>query len=123
MSLITWTIWNVRAIPSLQILWALRGRDVLSAEEDLPRVGPVEPRDAVEEGALPRAVGPDDAQDLALVHGEGDVLGRGQPAEPLRDPLDLEKGGRGHFALLPIEVSNPQTPCGWYAEISMMSAP
>src|SRR4029077_18644786 len=56
------------------------------------RVGLVEARDQVEERRLAGAVGPDQADDLALAHVERDVVDRDDPAEPSRHVLDREQG-------------------------------
>ena len=50
----------------------------------------VESGDATEERALACAVGPDDADDLSLVHLERDVLIGLQPAEIFADALYIQ---------------------------------
>src|SRR5206468_3597348 len=61
-------------------------------EEDLAPLRPLDPRYAVEKGGLAAPVGPDDAEDLAAVHAEGNVVERAQAAELLDDPFHLEEG-------------------------------
>src|SRR4029453_16041528 len=49
-------------------------------------------RDAVETGGLARAVRPDEPEDLALLHLEGDRVERGEAAELLGESGDREHG-------------------------------
>src|SRR5262249_14182814 len=62
--------------------------------------------DAVDQGRLARAVGPDQPQPLALVDLERDALQRHEAAEALADAVDLQE--RGHRFLW----NRPTTPCG-----------
>src|SRR4029077_8745771 len=76
-------------------------------------VGPdVEPRDPsftlrwrkqagqhLDRGGLPRAVGPQEAEDLALRHGERDVVHSHEVAETTRQAPDVD--GEGHAAAFP----------------------
>src|SRR5262249_60014210 len=70
-------------------LVAGRARDVAPLEEDPARRRLVEPGDAVHERRLAGAVRPDDADDLATLHGEVDLAAGDQPAEAPRDAPDL----------------------------------
>src|SRR5690606_22964097 len=60
--------------------------------------------DAVEQRRLARAVGADEAEDLALVHVEGDAAHGLDAAEALGDVADRENG-RGHFSFGPCSTS------------------
>src|SRR5437667_11154151 len=51
----------------------------------------VEARDQVEAGRLPRAVGPDEADDLALLDLERQIVHGPEPTEVLRQAFGLEK--------------------------------
>ena len=62
-----------------------------AVEEDAALVDLVEAGDAVEEGRLAGAVGPDDADDGALVQGEVQGVDGQQAAEALGGAADLEE--------------------------------
>ena len=66
--------------------------DDLAAEADLARAGRDGPGDQAEAGGLAGAVRADECRDRMLAHGEGDVVHRGQPAEPPRDAAQLQQG-------------------------------
>ena len=83
-----------------------------SLVEDPSGVRAVEARDAVEQRALPGAVGPDDADDLPLAHRERDVVVGEQPAEPLGDALDVQERRGAHFSFHPSLWRSPHTPLG-----------
>src|SRR5439155_26819901 len=55
--------------------------NVLTVEQNAPRGGTQDAGEAIEEGALPGAVRPDDRPDLAARDFEVDVVERGQAAE------------------------------------------
>ena len=55
-----------------------------------PAVGASAPETQLNSVVLPDPFGPDQPEDLALLHLEGDLLQRGEPAEPLGDPGDGE---------------------------------
>jgi hypothetical protein len=63
--------------------------DVLAAEPDAPGVGAERARDQVEERGLARAVRAHDAQELARLEAQADVVDREDAAEALRQPQDL----------------------------------
>src|SRR5690349_1526805 len=63
--------------------------------------------DAVHQGRLARAVGADQAESLARLDLEIDVLQRGEAAEALAQPFDVQQ--RGHGCLL---LNRPMMPCG-----------
>ncbi len=67
-----------------------------AVDEDLAFLRLLHARDAVEQRRLAAAVGADDAEDLASVHVERDVVDSPQAAELLHDALHLED----RFALL-----------------------
>jgi hypothetical protein len=64
----------------------------LAGEGDVAGVGPVQARDDVEGGRLPRAVRPDQADDLARFGSEGNAVECDDAAETLGDVVDLEQG-------------------------------
>ena len=68
---------------------------VLAAERDPAGVGAQIAVDAVEQGGLAGAVGPDEADDLPLVHPQGRPVEGGDPGEALGDGLGLEQGAHG----------------------------
>src|SRR5690606_11326813 len=77
------------------------GRKETALVADLALGGDVEPRQAVEEGGLPRAVGPDESDDLPAVDGAVDLASGGKTAEAhghaagVEDRLALDgTGGR-----------------------------
>ena len=59
------TIWKVRVSPSAADRVGGLAGDVAALEDDAPLVGPVVAGDQVEERGLARAVGPDDAEQIA----------------------------------------------------------
>src|SRR5438552_7642796 len=70
--------------------------ELLRAEADRAGARRERARHAVEEGGLARAVRADEAEDLALLHFEGDGVQRGEAAEALREAGDgqhLQMGG------------------------------
>jgi hypothetical protein len=69
-------------------------RDVALAEPNLPVVGLQEPRDAVDERRLARAVRPDQARETGGRELEGDVLHGDHRPEAPRDGLDGERRRR-----------------------------
>ena len=69
--------------------------DVLAVEHDAGAgLGLVDAGNQVEERALARAVRPDDAAHLALLHGQIDLRDGGEAAEPLGQVLDLKQHRR-----------------------------
>ena len=66
--------------------------DVDAGQLDPPGVGTEEPGDDVEERGLAGAVGPDDADDLAVLGVERHVVEGGVAAEAEREPAHLELG-------------------------------
>ena len=72
-------------------------RSILPA--DVAPVRPEEPADAVEQGGLARAVGPDDAQDVAILDSEADALQRLHAAEPF---AQVVHGEQAHAAAPPL---------------------
>ena len=75
----------------------LEGRqagDVLASEDDPSLVQRIDTVDHVEEGGFACAVRSDDAEDLALLHLEGDLVQGQQAAKRLTDVLHLENHGK-----------------------------
>ena len=70
----------------------LLARDVLPVEHDAGAgLGLVDARNQIEQRALARAVRPDDAAHLALLHREVDLGDGGESAEPLGQVLHLKQ--------------------------------
>src|SRR4029453_3722851 len=65
--------------------------DALPPQPDLARVGVIQAREQVYRRRLARAVGADEAADLAGAQGEWKVVHRHQPAEPLRETARLDE--------------------------------
>src|SRR5207245_10786892 len=76
----------------------LRSRDVPPLEDDVAVRRREYAGDRVEQRGLPGAVRPDEREDLAALHIEGDVVDRDEAAEPLGDVVDAQdvvrRGGR-----------------------------
>ena len=68
------TSWKLRAMPELDLVVDGGARDVGPLEHDAAGVGRDEPADQVDQGGLPRAVGADEGQHLALGHREVHVV-------------------------------------------------
>ncbi len=66
-------------------------RDVLFVEQDTAGGRGQESADQIEEGRLPRAIGPDDRPQLAVLHGHRHAAHGDQTAEVTRDVIDLEQ--------------------------------
>ena len=66
--------------------------DVLAVEDDAPSRRAEHSGEAVEEGRLAGAVGPDDGPDLATGHGHAHVVESAQPAELHAEALGAENG-------------------------------
>src|ERR1041385_5684634 len=67
--------------------------EVVPVEGDLAGVGPHEPGDQVERRGLSRPVGAEEADDLALLHLQRDVVHHGAPLEGLPEAGGLEDAG------------------------------
>src|SRR5579859_87232 len=79
--------------------------DVLALEADGAFVGMKEAADQVEDSGLARAVGTDDKQDFAGIHGERNALDRAQAAEALGHVIEFQDGS--HCA------APPSAGCGF----------
>src|SRR5918992_3243989 len=66
------------------------GEDLLAVEPDRAHGGGEDPRDQVEQGGLAGSVRPDEAEDLAFLDDDLDLLERGEAAESLGDVSDLQ---------------------------------
>ncbi len=66
--------------------------DILPPKEDRTGIHLYKTRDAIDERGLPRAVGADNPEDLALGHGKTDVHQCLDPAKGLFDVFDLKNG-------------------------------
>src|SRR4030095_5822529 len=66
-------------------------RDVLAGEADVAAVRAQGAGDQVEQGGLAGAVRPHDAEQLAGLEGEADVVDREDAATALRPPLDAQE--------------------------------
>ena len=85
------SFWNVRATPQAGDAVGAQAGDVVAVEEDAAGVERLEAGDQVEQRGLAGAVRADDAEDLALVHVEGDVGVGGKAAVALGHALDVEQ--------------------------------
>jgi hypothetical protein len=65
--------------------------NVLAVEQDAARRGPQDAGQAVEEGAFPCTVRPDDGADFIVSDVEVDIVERGEAAEADCQPLRAEK--------------------------------
>src|SRR5262249_59005983 len=70
----------------------------MAREDDLARVRRVEAAQAVEQRRLAGAVRPDEPNDLALVHGEGDLVEGDDASESYGYVLDIQDWSRTHRA-------------------------
>ena len=70
-------------------VWRL-ARDLAAVEDDAPGVRRREARETVKARRLAGAVGTEEAEDLALLGGEGDGVERGEAGEALGEPHHLE---------------------------------
>ena len=92
------TTWNVRPTPRRQSALGRSPVTTSPRNRTSPAVGDEEAVQHVEERGLAGAVGPDDAEDLALAHLEADVRQGLQTDERLRDAAHVEQrrpGARG----------------------------
>lgn len=108
-------------------------RDLPALEADRARVHGVVADDGVEEGGLARAVGADEADDLARLDSKRDVAVGDHPAEGLGGALDLEQ--RGHSPASPLASTwwpkrtgkrwraQPRMPRGKNTTMTTMSRP
>ena len=94
---------------ALADLVRLEADEALSFQEDVAGVRPVDARDQVEERRLPRAVRPDDADDLAPIDVDVEVCDDGATAEVERDSLNLEEL-LGHQTISTLR--SPSSPFG-----------
>src|SRR6266545_1171109 len=78
-------------------LVGLEAVEAAAGEADLARVGSKEAREQVEDRGLPRPVGPDHPEHLALRHGQVENVYRPESAEALAEPRDLEEAHAGRF--------------------------
>src|SRR6185503_5312620 len=79
------------------------------------------PEDAVEQRRLARAVGPDQAEDFALAHLEGNAVHRADAAERFLEALDFEH--RAHLTSLRARSASPSRPEGQNAISTITAAP
>ena len=66
--------------------------DALAAEADAAGTRGQEGGDQLEEGGFSRPVRPDDGEDLAFLHMEGDAIHGGEPTEAFGDVINFENG-------------------------------
>ena len=85
--------WKVRASPSARARLGRQARDVGAGEGHGARGDRQIAGQAVEEGRLARAVGPDQAEDVALLDRDRRVVDRLEGAERLDDVLRLNQHG------------------------------
>ena len=85
------TCWKVRAMPAAAMSARQAARDVSAEEADLARARRQRSGDQVEHGALAGAVGTDQADDLAGLDLEADIVDGDQAAEALDGAVDSEQ--------------------------------
>src|SRR6266436_2908532 len=78
-------------------LMGLEAVEPATGEADLARIGSEEPREQVEDGGLPRPVGPDHSQHLALGQRQVEPAHGLEPPEALAESRDLEEAHAGRF--------------------------
>src|SRR5262249_42891755 len=93
--------------------------DRLAVEEDVALVRLVDAGDQVEERRLAGAVRADHAHDLVLVHVEVELRDDLEPAEGLRDALQLEHPRHQTISTFAV----PNRPCGLIVITAISSAP
>ena len=67
-------------------------QDARAFHENVAGARLVEPAQAIEQGGLAGAIGPDQAEDLALMHVEGDAVQRDDTAEHDADVANRQQG-------------------------------
>ena len=108
--------------PEVADLVGTEGGDVVAVEGDPAGVRPLEAGDQIEERGLAGAVRPDDADQLARRHREGDAPVGHDAAEALGDVRDGEQAHRA-LPACPARVRSPMSPEGWNTEMRMIRAP
>ena len=119
--------------------------DGMAVQQHLARVRRLKAREQIEERGLARAVGTDDADQLARAHLEGDVVVGHEPAEALRHPAHVQQdslsptGGEGRVrgevvrgkvargSTQPVlrrpRLARAMMPPGWTTDTTMMRTP
>src|SRR5207253_1758393 len=87
--------------PQLGDLVRLEPHQVVSVERGLAAVRLVQASDQVEQGGLPGAVRPDDADDLAGLDGDVELADGRQPTEGLGEAVDLQQGAHSAAPAVP----------------------
>ena len=111
--------WNVRAMPSCVILCGRAARRCSGRRSGCRPRGRVDAGDEVEDRRLAGAVGPDDADDLALAGRRGRALHGVQAAEGQARALQLEQRAPSDDSTRRV----PSSPCGRAFIITMRIAP
>ena len=96
-----------------------KARHSVSLEDDFAGVGTEEPRDEVEDGGLPGAVGADETDDLALADVKLEIVDHLQPAERFGDAAKLEERHRQTISTRDV----PKMPAGRTFMITTNNAP
>src|ERR1700730_1079986 len=86
------TFWKVRPMPISAIRCGGAPQNALAFHQDIAGAWLVEPRETIEEGGLAGAIRPDQAENLALMHVEGDAIERDDAAEHDADVADCKQG-------------------------------
>ena len=122
--------WKLRAMPSRACSSGVARVTSRSAKRMVPSVGVGVAGEAVEERALARAVGADQADDLAFRHVEVGAVHRAEGAERLGDAARFKQHGRRSAPPRGAALSRVVTwrhstamPPGWKRVISRMMAP
>ena len=84
-------LWKVRAMPS-RVIWCISSpASDLPSKRMSPLSGRIQPRNQVEDGRFARAVRPDQADDLARLDAERQVIDDLQAAEMLGYVVEFEQ--------------------------------
>src|SRR5437867_5188469 len=93
------------------------------AEPDLARVGSEKPREQVEDGGLPGPVGSDEADHLAVGHGQVEALHGEEASEALGEPAHLEQAQRAILHDRARRATKGAAPWGRKSTTAMRSEP
>ena len=118
------SFWKVRATPRPADAIGPQAGDIAAVQEDAAGVGRLEAGDQIEQRRFAGAVGTNDADDLALVHIEGDVSVGGQAAVALRQALNVKEQAHGVPARRRMRSSNRlRMPLGRHMHTSRIKMP
>src|SRR5947208_1780164 len=99
------------------------GADEPDHGPDLARVGSEKPREQVEDGGLPGPVGSDEADHLAVGHGQVEPLHGEEASEALGEPAHLEQAQRAILHDRARRATKGAAPWGRKSTTAMRSEP